>query len=59
MRKEGYKGKIILCCVLLFILLSLIGLYLYLVNAYQVQTVYVEGNIHYTEEEIKEMIMGG
>ena len=31
----------------------------YLLSKYHVETVYVDGNIHYSEDEIKEMIMGG
>ncbi len=31
----------------------------YFISTYSIKTVYVEGNIHYTEEEIKEMVMDG
>ncbi|MBO4749204.1 MAG: FtsQ-type POTRA domain-containing protein [Lachnospiraceae bacterium] len=31
----------------------------YLLSKYHVENVYVDGNIHYTNEEIEEMIMGG
>lgn len=31
----------------------------YLKGKYTVTSVYVEGNVHYTEDEIKEMVMGG
>ncbi|MCM1058339.1 MAG: FtsQ-type POTRA domain-containing protein [Firmicutes bacterium] len=31
----------------------------YVMKTYTVQQVYVEGNVHYTEEEIKEIVMGG
>lgn len=42
------------------ILLSLfLGGYYYIVKNYTITTVYVEGNIHYTNEEIMEMVMGG
>lgn len=30
-----------------------------MLNHYQVKTVYVDGNVHYTSEEIQEMVMGG
>lgn len=32
---------------------------LYVHRNYTVENVYVEGNVHYTQEEIKEMVMGG
>lgn len=44
-------------CVLLLSLL--LGGYYYIVKNYTITTVYVEGNIHYTNEEIMEMVMGG
>ena len=33
--------------------------YIYIVENYTVTTVYVEGNLHYTNEEIMEMVMDG
>lgn len=33
--------------------------YRYAVNTYTVKTVYVEGNVHYTEEEIKAIVLDG
>ena len=44
-------------CVLLLGLF--LGGYFYIVQNYTITTVYVEGNIHYTNEEIMEMVMGG
>jgi len=44
-------------CALLLALV--IGGYFYIVQNYTIKTVYVEGNIHYTNEEIMEMVMGG
>lgn len=41
----------------LFLLLA--GAYFYIINNYKVTTVHVDGNIHYTNEEIIEMVMGG
>lgn len=37
----------------------LLGVGNYIRATYTVRTVYVEGNVHYTEEEIKSMVMGG
>ncbi|MCI8523940.1 MAG: cell division protein FtsQ [Lachnospiraceae bacterium] len=44
-------------CILLLTLLF--GGYFYIVKNYTITTVYVEGNIHYTNEEIMDMVMGG
>ncbi len=44
-------------CILLLTLLF--GGYYYIVKNYTITTVYVEGNIHYTNEEIMDMVMGG
>lgn len=38
---------------------ALLGAGFYIRNAYTIQTVYVEGNVHYTEEEIKSIVMDG
>lgn len=53
------KRMVILLSMLALLLISLIGAYIYIVNNYTVTTVHVEGNIHYTNEEIMEMVMGG
>lgn len=49
--------------IILFVILILVAAALWagnhLLSKYHVETVYVDGNIHYTEDEIKEMIMGG
>ena len=37
----------------------LIGIWYYFLSAYSIKTVYVEGNIHYTQEEIKDIVMEG
>lgn len=48
----------ILTAVLSCLLLLLAGAYIYIINNYKVTTVHVDGNIHYTNEEIMEMVMG-
>lgn len=48
----------ILTMVLSCLLLLLAGAYIYIINNYKVTTVHVDGNIHYTNEEIMEMVMG-
>ncbi len=56
-----YKKKRV-ATVLLFLLLmaGIIGAVVYYIRTtYTIKTVYVEGNDHYTEEEIKSIVMGG
>lgn len=43
----------------LVLLALLAGAGLYVKKVYTVETVYVEGNVHYTEDEIKELVMSG
>lgn len=53
------KRALILTGMLALLLTVLVGGYLYIINNYTITTVHVEGNIHYTNEEIMEMVMGG
>ncbi|MBO5207947.1 MAG: cell division protein FtsQ/DivIB [Lachnospiraceae bacterium] len=55
------KGKriAVLSAILCVLLAVLLGGYLYVMQNYTITTVYVEGNIHYTNEEIIEMVMDG
>lgn len=55
-RYLGLKIGISACAVLLLILL---GAWYYVETTYSVRTVYVEGNSHYTDEEIADRIMVG
>lgn len=54
-RKRRIGGVLILLVVIAVVLATVY----YFISTYSVKTVYVEGNIHYTEEEIKEMVMEG
>ena len=53
------KRSVILLAVFLSLFLILGGAYFYIINNYKVTTVHVDGSIHYTNEEIMEMVMGG
>ena len=55
------RGKriLILSAILIVLLFLLIGGYEYIIHNYTITTVYVEGTVHYTNEEIMEMVMGG
>lgn len=41
------------------IVICLLAIFLYIQNTYTVTNIYVEGNVHYTNEEIQNMIMEG
>lgn len=49
----------ILLAVFLSLFLILAGGYFYIINNYKVTTVHVDGSVHYTNEEIMDMVMGG
>lgn len=53
------KRLLILGSVLAVLLLAAVIGYEYIIQNYTVTTVYVEGNVHYTSEEIMDMVMGG
>ncbi len=59
LRFSKKKRMLILSVILLVLLTVLIGGYEYIVHNYTITTVYVEGNVHYTNEEIMEMVMSG
>ncbi len=59
LRFGKFKRTGILLTVLFVLLFVLIGGGLYIINNYKVTTVYVDGSIHYTNEEIMDMVMGG
>ena len=52
------KKKIVMIVLLGIIVLVTIA-FLYVLNAYRVKEVAVEGNVHYTDEEIRNMVMKG
>lgn len=56
-----FKSKRIRRGILVIVLLLAVlgGAGLYFLNFYTIRTVYVEGNVHYTEEEIKNIVMDG
>lgn len=53
-KRIGILAGILSCLLLLFA-----GGFLYVIQNYKVTTVHVDGNVHYTNEEIMEMVMGG
>ena len=59
MRKKWLKRIIIILIVLLFLAVCAFFLLKYIDEKYTVTNVVVEGNIHYTDEEIEEIVMAG
>ena len=55
------KGKraIRVLAVAVVLAAAVLGAGYYIRSTYTVRTVYVEGNVHYTEDEIKEIVMDG
>lgn len=45
--------------ILLMLLATILGVGYYVLDTYTIQTVYVEGNVHYTEDEVKSIVMDG
>lgn len=56
-KKRGrWKGKVLGILTLIAVILAVTY---YLISTYSVTNVYVEGNLHYTEAEIKDIVMAG
>lgn len=55
-RKRSKFGVVL---IILIMLALLMGGFYYFISTRSVKTVYVEGNVHYTQEEIKDMVMKG
>lgn len=56
---RNHKSLFIIWAMIFLFLAALIGVYIYIIKNYTVTTVYVEGNVHYTNEEIIDMVMEG
>jgi len=55
----GFRGFLVVLVLALVLLLSAFFIYEYVLRNYNITTVVVEGNIHYTAEEIKALVMDG
>lgn len=55
------RGRVIKIAILVIVLVMavVLGAGYYIVNTYTVSTVYVDGNVHYTDDEIKAIVMDG
>ena len=58
-RKIPVRKVIVSLTMMLIIFIALTAGYYYITVNYKVTTVYVEGNVHYSNEEIMEMVMKG
>lgn len=56
---KGKRMRIGLLAAIVLLLTAVLGVCSYVRKIYTIKTVYVEGNVHYTEEEIKTIVMGG
>lgn len=56
---RGHKSLFVIGGMVLVLFLAAAGAYHYIVTGYTITTVYVEGNVHYTNEEIMDMVMEG
>jgi len=56
-----FKKKVVLMILLVLVVIgaAVSGAGYYIMKTYTVNTVYVEGNVHYTEDEIKAIVMDG
>ena len=55
-KKKKWMVKVL---AVLSVIAILLGIFYYFVSTYTIKNVYVEGNLHYTKEEIKEIVMEG
>lgn len=56
--RKGNRIKFVILAIVL-VLAAVLGTGYYIASTYTVNTVYVEGNVHYTEDEIKAIVMEG
>lgn len=56
---RNHKSIIIVTSIVTLILCALLIVFVYIIRNYHVSSIYVEGNDHYSNEEIIDMVMGG
>ncbi|MDE6974002.1 MAG: cell division protein FtsQ/DivIB [Lachnospiraceae bacterium] len=56
---RNHRSQFIIGGMITFLVAVLAAAYIYIIRNYTVTTVYVEGSVHYTNEEIIEMVMEG
>ncbi len=58
-KQKKKKNWLVRALVLCGVLAAVLGAAYYVLSTYTIKNVYVEGNIHYTQEEIQELVMEG
>lgn len=58
-KKRGFPKILIVLIILLVVFFSLFFTYKYLLKEYKIETAYVEGSEHYTDDEIRSFVMSG
>lgn len=58
-RKKTYEKVLIALAIICLVVAILVITALCLLEIFKVKTVYVEGNVHYTSNEIRDMVMVG
>jgi len=58
-KNRGKTRKRVKLLILLSMVAIMLGAFYYFLTTYTVKNVYVEGNVHYTKEEIEDMVMEG
>lgn len=56
---SSHKSLLIIGGMIFILSAALVSAYVYIITNYTVTTVYVEGNVHYSNEEIMDMVMEG
>lgn len=56
---SNHKSLLIIGGMIFILSAALVSAYVYIITNYTVTTVYVEGNVHYSNEEIMDMVMEG
>jgi len=59
LKKKKKKKIITRVLVILLLILALVSVIYYLLSQYKVNTVYVDGNVHYSDEEVRNLVMDG
>lgn len=57
MKNGSWRKKTYVCIVI--VVLLILGGSIFLLKSYEIEQVYVEGNVHYSADEIEEMVMSG
>lgn len=57
-KQRKHRTGLIILIIVFVVLVGLLGAGIYIWKNYRITTVYVEGNTHYTDEEVIDYVMG-